>query len=206
MRIPASSFAIVPPSAASVAGLGTPPDGTPGIVRVSLPVPSGPLVVPLVFDGGSRRWYSAPWPLLELTTVYAGDTAGAWVPIAEPYFTEGFLPHYRHAYAAGLRLETLLTGVWVVGGAGIGTPEVRLECRQFNAADTAAAALETGTPVAAGGSTPIFPADCGVWGGGLGVAPSRDHLQVVANVRNTNGGSPITVGACKAFARWVGTP
>lgn len=206
MPMPASSFAIVPPSAASVAGLGTPPDGTSGIVRVTLPPTSGPLVVPLVFDGATGRWYSAPWPLLELTTVYAGDTAGAWVPIAEPYFTEGFVPHYRQAHAAGLRLEVLLTGVWVVGGAGIGTPEVRLELRQVNAGDVAAAALETSVPVAAGGSTPIFPADCGVWGGGLGASPSRDHVQVVANVRNTNAGSPITVGAFKALARWVGTP
>lgn len=120
MTLPASSFTVVPLSATTVAGLGEPPDGTPGLIYD----PATGAAVQLVrapHPAGGGRWLSQPFPLVRQSGNHVEGTGPGTFNRSWPDWSLGEIPDYRALYTAGLRLRVHLFGLLgFAGGPAVG--------------------------------------------------------------------------------------
>lgn len=200
--LPASSFAIVPTSAATVAALGRPPDGTPGVIFD----PTTGARVALSYSEAVDRWIGEPFPLVRQNGNHAEDTGGAVVIRSYPDWSIGFVPFFKALHEAGLKLNTIQYGVIGTTGApgnvrfnghgyGIdpfGAPPQDLGDAGFGLGIALAGTLRWTTTNGWSALNPIAP-------------PIYDHLAVYAWLYN-DPGSPGVWQDCGLLGRWEGTP
>lgn len=202
MTLPASSFAIVPRSAPTVAGLGRPPDGTPGVIFD----PTTGAVVSLVYSETVGRWIGEPFPLVRQNGNHGEATAGADVVRSFPDWSIGFVPWFKTLTAAGLVLNTIAYGTY---GASAGVGAVGFTGRGYSIDPFGAAPVDLGT---SGFGSSVNPAGTLRWFATVGwnaltpiVSPPYEHLAMYAQVFSDPGVTGVWQ-ECGLSGRWEGTP
>lgn len=203
MSLPASSFVVVPRSARTVAGLGAPPDGTPGVVYD----PTTGASAALVYNETAGRWIGEAFPLVRQNGNHAEDTAGADVVRSYPDWSIGFVPFYKALHEAGLVLNTIVYGA--IGRTGGVPGAVGFNGHAYGIDPFGAAPQDLGDT---GFGVTVNPAGTLRWITTVGwnaltplAAPTYEHLAMYAQLFN-DAGSPGVWQECGLAGRWEGTP